>query len=128
MGIVIHSSLLGVILIVREWRLEFYKLRPFFQALPSTGFAQYAHAPRGKRQHDVRDLNDDVEFISDRARSLIVSGVTGKHGGNYRKAPEHERGKREHHESDLLFNPKTGLIVDEQTGVSYQLQPVEKQL
>lgn len=91
-------------------------------------------APRGKREH-ITDLNDDVEFINDRARSLIVSGVTGKHGGNYRKAPEHERGKREHqqeeeqqqqlHGQDLVFQTETGLIVDEKTGKTYKLQPVD---
>lgn len=70
-----------------------------------------------------------MEFINDRARSLIVSGSTGKHGGNYRKAPEHERGKREHNVQqgiDLVFDPDTGLIVDEKTGTSYKLQPVEQ--
>lgn len=98
-----------------------------FQAFASTKTAQYLPAPRGKRE-EASDLNDDVEFINDRARSLIVGGLTGKHGGNYRKAPEHERGKRDHQQQfqDLVLNTETGLFVDEKTGVAYQLQPVEK--
>lgn len=54
--------------------------------------------------------------------------MTGKHGGNYKKAPEHERGKREHEQlqgQDLVFHTDTGLIVDEKTGIAYKLQPVE---
>lgn len=61
---------------------------PNYQLQASQKNAKYVAAPggaqRSKRQPEVADLNDDVEFINDRARSLIVSGITGKHGGNYR--------------------------------------------
>lgn len=66
-----------------------------------------------------------MEFINERARTLIVTGVTGKHGGNYRKAPEHERGKREQQLKDLFLHADTGLIVDEKTGIKYKLQPIQ---
>lgn len=50
-------------------------------------------AQRGKRE---QGLLKDVEFISDKARSLILDGNTQKHGGNYRRADDY-RGKREQH-------------------------------
>lgn len=106
---------------------------PSYAAQASAKTAKFVTAPvqRGKRQHDVTDadLNDDVEFINEHARSLVLSGATGKHGGNYRKAPAYERGKRQGKEEidgqNLVFKPETGLIVDEKTGITYKLQPVE---
>ncbi|XP_060523154.1 uncharacterized protein LOC132700059 isoform X2 [Cylas formicarius] len=76
---------------------------------------------RGKRNPD-----DEVEFISENARSAILDGRAPKHGGNYRKAKEY-RAKRQPaqpNSEDLVFDTETGYIVDKTTGVHYQLQAV----
>ncbi|CAH1376698.1 unnamed protein product, partial [Tenebrio molitor] len=83
-----------------------------------------AAANRGKRQPNV---DGDVEFINDKARSLVLSGVTGKHGGNYRSQKDFERGKREFNKingENLFYDPKMGLIVDQKSGIAYELKPV----
>lgn len=81
--------------------------------------------------------SDDVEFISDRARSLILNGKAQKHGGNYRAVNDY-RGKREQTTGriraqpqsprtfgeSLTFDADQGLVVDEETGVRYQLNPI----
>lgn len=56
-----------------------------------------------------------------------MSGVTGKHGGNYKSEKDYERGKREHKNlngEDLVFDKTLGLIVDQKTGIKYELKPV----
>lgn len=78
---------------------------------------------RGKRE---QGLLGDVEFINDRARSLILDGNSQKHGGNYRRADDY-RGKREQHvvnEEDLVFESDKGTFLDRKTGVEYELKPV----
>lgn len=110
------------------------KQAPTYVAQPSSKSSRQVAPPsdravkRGKREPVDVEINDDVEFIDDNARSQILSGATGKHGGNYRKAPAYERGKREGRPLDgrnLVFQQDTGLIVDESTGIAYRLQPVE---
>lgn len=83
------------------------------------------HNGRGKRQPNG---DGDVEFINENARSLILSGVSGRHGGNYKSEKDYERGKREDKildGSDLIFEPKTGIIVDQKTGLAYELKRLE---
>ncbi|RZC36828.1 uncharacterized protein BDFB_011843, partial [Asbolus verrucosus] len=82
----------------------------------------YLAANRGKRQPNV---DGDVEFINDNARSLVLSGLTGKHGGNYKSEKDFERGKREYKKldgNDLIYDSKIGLIVDQKTGIHYELK------
>ncbi|XP_045477591.1 uncharacterized protein LOC123682830 isoform X1 [Harmonia axyridis] len=89
----------------------------------------YADNSRGKREQ----LNQDVEFISPKARSLVLSGVSGKHGGNYMSEKDFERRKREQKKRKikslngdyLLYQPETGRVVDHKTGITYELKPVE---
>ncbi|KAF2896579.1 hypothetical protein ILUMI_09598, partial [Ignelater luminosus] len=54
-----------------------------------------------------RDLlgNDDVEFINERARFLVESGTSSKHGGNYRREPSDARVKRKRQNS---YTPNFG--------------------
>lgn len=80
-------------------------------------------ALRGKREPSVPQ---DVEFINDKAKSLILSGRSRKHGGNYRKLNDF-RGKREQQKSfgeDLIFDPKQGIVIDQNTGTKYKLNPL----
>ncbi|KAK9883753.1 hypothetical protein WA026_001941 [Henosepilachna vigintioctopunctata] len=88
----------------------------------------YADKARGKREQ----ISDDVEFISPKARSLVLSGITGKHGGNYKSEQDSERGKREQkkrakpiNSESLFYKPETGRIIDQKTGIIYELKPVE---
>lgn len=80
-------------------------------------------AHRGKRQPSVPQ---DVEFINDRAKSLILDGRAQKHGGNYRRANDF-RGKREQRKKfgeSLIFDPDQKVVVDQETGRRYELNPV----
>ena len=82
------------------------------------------YLPRGKRQPS---LAGDVEFINGKAKSLVLSGLTGKHGGNYKSERDYERGKREHSKlngEDLVYDQKLGLIVDQKSGSAYELKPI----
>ncbi|XP_063916342.1 uncharacterized protein LOC135132248 isoform X2 [Zophobas morio] len=82
------------------------------------------YLPRGKRQPS---LAGDVEFINGKAKSLVLSGLTGKHGGNYKSERDYERGKREHGKlngEDLVYDQKLGLIVDQKSGIAYELKPI----
>ncbi|XP_044252875.1 uncharacterized protein LOC123003899 isoform X1 [Tribolium madens] len=84
----------------------------------------YVAGGRGKRQPNG---DGDVEFINENARALVLSGVTGKHGGNYKRERDYERGKREGKKldgRDLVYDQKMGLIVDQKTGIAYELKPV----
>lgn len=80
-------------------------------------------ALRGKREPSVPQ---DVEFINDKAKSLMLSGRAQKHGGNYRKLNDF-RGKREQKKSfgeSLIFDPIQGVVVDQNTGTKYKLNPL----
>ncbi|XP_044759410.1 uncharacterized protein LOC123317102 [Coccinella septempunctata] len=89
----------------------------------------YADNSRGKREQ----VNEDVEFISPKARSLVLSGVTAKHGGNYMTEKDFDRRKREQKKRKikslngdyLLYQPETGRVVDHKTGITYELKPVD---
>lgn len=86
--------------------------------------AEAENVQRGKREPQ---LHQDVEFISDRARSLVLEGKAQKHGGNYRKAKDY-RGKRDHEKTfaeSLSFDPKEGIVVDERSGNRYELKPID---
>lgn len=81
-------------------------------------------ALRGKREPSVPQ---DVEFINEKAKSLVLEGRTQKHGGNYRRVNDF-RGKREHKKpfgESLIFDTQQGLIVDQSTGTRYKLKPIE---
>lgn len=80
---------------------------------------------RRKRQLSAGTrIRGDVEFINDGARDLILSGATGRHGGNYRREPGLYRAKREYTAETLVWNPLTGRLHDN-NGNSYILQPVD---
>ncbi|KAL3273773.1 hypothetical protein HHI36_015200 [Cryptolaemus montrouzieri] len=89
----------------------------------------YTDNARGKREQ----IDSDVEFISPKARSLVLSGVTGKHGGNYKSEQDYERGKREQKKKRvksingdyLLYKPDSGRVVDQKSGITYELKPVD---
>lgn len=84
---------------------------------------KYVVGGRGKRQPND---DGDVEFINENARQLVLSGVTGKHGGNYKSERDYERGKREQkiNGRDLVYDQNLGLIVDQKSGMKYELKPV----
>lgn len=50
---------------------------------------------------------EDVEFISDEAKSAYADGTMQKHGGNYKKAKDY-REKREKNKAGLFYNPESG--------------------
>ncbi|XP_057653647.1 uncharacterized protein LOC130892306 isoform X1 [Diorhabda carinulata] len=91
-------------------------------------------SPQQQTSRDKREPtpSNDVEFINDKARSLILDGNVKKHGGNY-KAVNDNRGKREQNRVNkrtptnfgqaLVFNADEGVVIDEQTGLRYQLSP-----
>ncbi|XP_056636934.1 uncharacterized protein LOC130445368 isoform X2 [Diorhabda sublineata] len=91
-------------------------------------------SPQQQTSRDKREPtpSNDVEFINDKARSLILDGNVKKHGGNY-KAVNDNRGKREQNRINkrtptnfgqaLVFNADEGVVIDEQTGLRYQLSP-----
>ncbi|XP_072394851.1 uncharacterized protein [Diabrotica undecimpunctata] len=87
---------------------------------------------RGKREPA---LLDDVEFINDKARSLSLDRNSQRHGGNYR-AVNDNRGKREQSREksrrvsknfgeSLVFDADEGIVLDEETGLRYQLSPLK---
>lgn len=81
-------------------------------------------ALRGKRQPAIPQ---DVEFVNDRAKSLILDGRGQKHGGNYRRANDY-RGKREQKKKfgkSLTYDPVERVVIDDATGKKYELNPVE---
>ncbi|CAG9812652.1 unnamed protein product [Phaedon cochleariae] len=82
---------------------------------------------RGKRQ---QELLKDVEFIDDKARSLILeSDGVQKHGGNYRRGKDYRRKREQKQRSfgeGLVFDADLGVIIDEKTGVRYNLSPIPK--
>ncbi|XP_030754399.1 uncharacterized protein LOC115881160 isoform X2 [Sitophilus oryzae] len=82
----------------------------------------YQVLPREKRNPD-----DDVEFISDQAKSSILNDRTPKHGGNYRKAKEIriKRQPQPINPAYLVFDVATGKITDQNTGTQYQLKEVQ---
>ncbi|KAJ8959241.1 hypothetical protein NQ318_022504 [Aromia moschata] len=45
-------------------------------------------------------LLNDVEFINDKAKALILNGKAQKHGGNYQSAYDYDRGKREENKNN----------------------------
>lgn len=52
--------------------------------------------------------------------------MTGKHGGNYKNEKDFERGKREYKKFDgrnLVYDENVGLVVDQSTGLKYELKP-----
>lgn len=102
---------------------------PYEEEGESAPLPSYADNTRGKREQ----LNEDVEFISPKARSLILSGASGKHGGNYMTEKDFDRRKREPKKKKikslngdyLLYQPETGRVVDHKTGITYELKPVD---
>ncbi|KAG5898515.1 hypothetical protein JTB14_038468 [Gonioctena quinquepunctata] len=85
-----------------------------------------SHLESSQREKRHPEPLKDVEFINDRAKSLILEGNGQKHGGNYRKADDY-RGKREQQKEfgkSLIFDTNLGLIVDQDTGTQYNLSPI----
>lgn len=76
---------------------------------------------RGKRQPE----NPDVEFVDNKARSLILDGNVQRHGGNYRREGDF-RHKRSHDDVKFVYEPNKGIIVDTNTGIEYELKPIER--
>lgn len=74
-------------------------------------------------------IRGDVEFISDGARDLILSGSTGRHGGNYRREPGLlNRAKREYSTDNFLwYRLLNGRLQDDDNNGNnlYLLQPVD---
>ncbi|CAH1988157.1 unnamed protein product [Acanthoscelides obtectus] len=96
------------------------------QDVPAGIEGGHYHRHRGKRQ-----IHRDVEFINDRARSLILEGGTmQKHGGNYRKAKDdffrYKRQPENAFGGNLAYDSKSGLVVDQNTGHTFYLLPADQ--